>query len=169
MEILNGVFPKRRHYIDSRKCSVLSKNWRRSLRRTWCKPADYVLAQIRVIWPRPFGTETKSKDLLGAISIELNDPDLRPFSSSVFVGALQDKVREHPLVETISFRGWRSGPGGDALDVQFYGASAETLKGAAEDLKTALNRFAAVSAVEDDLAYDKGLILELTAQGEMRL
>ena len=54
-------------------------------------------------WPRPFGTETKSKDLLGAISIELNDPDLRPFSSSVFVGALQDKVREHPLVETISF------------------------------------------------------------------
>ena len=52
--------------------------------------------------------------------------------------------------------------------MQFYGASAETLKGAAEDLKTALNRFAAVSAVEDDLAYDKEeLILELTAQGEM--
>ena len=31
-----------------------------------------------------------------------------------------------------------------------------------------MNRFAAVSAVEDDLAYDKEeLILELTAQGEM--
>ena len=132
-------------------------------------PVDYVLAQIGSNSGRALsGTETKSKDLLGAISIELNDPDLRPFSSSVFVGALQDKVREHPLVETISFRGWRSGPGGDALDVQFYGASAETLKGAAEDLKTALNRFAAVSAVEDDLAYDKEeLILELTAQGEM--
>ena len=132
-------------------------------------PVDYAVAQIGGNSGRPLsGVETKSKDLLGAISIELVDPDLRPFSSSVFVGALQDKVREHPLVETISFRGWRAGPGGDALDVQFYGASAASLKASAEDLKTALARFSVVSAVEDDLAYDKEeLILELTAQGEM--
>ncbi len=132
-------------------------------------PVDYVVAQIGGNSGRGLsGVETKPKDLLGAISIELIDPDLRPFSSSVFVGALQDKVREHPLVETISFRGWRSGPGGDALDIQFYGASAETLKVSAEELKTALARFPAVSAVEDDLSYDKEeLILELTAQGEM--
>ena len=132
-------------------------------------PVDYVVAQIGGNSGRGLsGVETKSKDLLGAISIELVDPDLRPFSSSVFVGALQDKVREHPLVETISFRGWRSGPGGDALDIQFYGANADTLKVSAEELKTALSRFPVVSAVEDDLSYDKEeLILELTAQGEM--
>jgi multidrug efflux pump subunit AcrB len=70
-------------------------------------------------------------------------------------------------LETVSFRGWRSGPGGDSLDVEFYGAEAETLKAAAEALKTALTEFAEVSAVEDSLAYDKEeLILDLTAQGQ---
>lgn len=131
-------------------------------------PVEYVLVEIGGNSGRALpGTENKSEDLLGGISIEIIEPDFRPYSSFVFVGDLQDAVREHPLLETISFRGWRSGPGGDALDVQFYGADAETLKAAAEDLKTALAQFPAVSAVEDDLSYDKEeLILELTPQGQ---
>ena len=57
---------------------------------------------------------------------------------------------------------------GDSLDVQFYGKDAETLKSAAEDLKTAVARFPIVSAVEDDLSYDKEeMILELTPQGQV--
>ncbi|TCS65421.1 multidrug efflux pump subunit AcrB [Primorskyibacter sedentarius] len=131
-------------------------------------PLDYVIAEIGGNAGRGLaGTDTKDADQLGGISIELIEADLRPYSSFAFVGELQDVVRRHPLVETISFRGWRSGPGGDALDVQFYGASAETLKQASEALKTALLRFPEVSAVEDNLAYDKEeLILELTAQGQ---
>ena len=43
---------------------------------------------------------------------------------------LQDRVARHPMVESISFRGWRSGPGGDALDVEFFGATADDLKAA---------------------------------------
>jgi multidrug efflux pump subunit AcrB len=71
------------------------------------------------------------------------------------------------MLETISFRSWGSGPGGDALDVQFFGASAEVLKRASTDLQTALLRYPEVSAVEDNLAYDKEeLILELTPQGQ---
>jgi hypothetical protein len=59
------------------------------------------------------------------------------------------------------------GPGGDALDVQLFGADAATLKAAAEALKTAVAQFPEVSAVEDSLAYDKEeLSLELTPQGE---
>ena len=113
------------------------------------------------------GVETKDKDLLGGISIELIDADLRPYSSFAFVAELQDKVRRHPLAETISFRGWRSGPGGDALDVQFYGADVDTLKAASQDLQTALLRYPEVSAVQDNLAYDKEeLILDLTPQGQ---
>ena len=89
------------------------------------------------------------------------------YSSFSFVGDLQDKIVRHPLLEAISFRGWRSGPGGDALDIQFYGADAATLKNAAEALKTELEAFSAVSALEDDLAYDKEeIILELTPQGK---
>ena len=131
-------------------------------------PAKYVLAELGGNSGRGLsGTENKSKDLLGGISIELIDADLRSYSSFSFVGDLQDKIVRHPLLEAISFRGWRSGPGGDALDIQFYGADAVTLKNAAEALKTELEAFSAVSALEDDLAYDKEeIILELTPQGK---
>ena len=131
-------------------------------------PVKYVLAELGGNSGRGLsGTENKSIDLLGGISIELIDADLRSYSSFSFVGDLQDKIVRHPLLEAISFRGWRSGPGGDALDIQFYGADAVTLKNAAEDLKTELEAFAVVSALEDDLAYDKEeIILELTPQGK---
>jgi len=112
--------------------------------------------------------EKEHGDLLGGINIELIDADLRPYSSFAFVADLQDQLKRHPLLETFSFRSWRGGPGGDSLDVQFYGKDAETLKSAAEDLKTAVARFSIVSAVEDDLSYDKEeMILELTPQGQV--
>ena len=128
---------------------------------------DYVMAQIGGNGGRGLSAaDGKDSDLLGGISIELIDADLRPYSSFAFVAELQDEVINHPLAETVSFRGWRSGPGGDALDVQFYGASTQTLKDASEALKTALQQFPEVSAVEDNLAYDKEeLILDLTPQG----
>lgn len=113
------------------------------------------------------GASTKDANQLGSIAIELIDADLRPYSSFAFVADLQDAVARHPRVETISFRGWRSGPGGDALDVQFSGADADTLKAASEALQTALVQYPEVSAVQDTLSYDKEeLILELTPQGQ---
>ncbi|WP_299549992.1 efflux RND transporter permease subunit [uncultured Tateyamaria sp.] len=131
-------------------------------------PIDYVIAEIGGNAGRGLsGTESKDTDLLGGISIELIDADLRPYSSFAFVADLQDAVVHHPLAETISFRGWRSGPGGDALDVEFFGNDTDTLKAASEDLKRALLQYPEVSAVEDNLAYDKEeLILDLTAQGQ---
>ena len=131
-------------------------------------PVDFAMAEIGGNTGRGLaGADTKDPDQLGSIAVELIDADLRPYSSFAFVADLQDAVRRHPQVETISFRGWRSGPGGDALDVQFSGANAETLKAASEALKSALAQYPEVSAVEDTLAYDKEeLILELTAQGQ---
>lgn len=131
-------------------------------------PLDYVMAEIGGNAGRGLsGVEAKAKDLLGGISIELIDADLRPYSSFAFVAELQDTVQRHPLVETISFRGWRSGPSGDALDVKFYGANVDILKAASLDLQTALLQFPEVSAVQDNLAYDKEeLILDLTPQGQ---
>ena len=111
--------------------------------------------------------EGKAADELGAISIELIDPDLRPYSSFAVLADLQDEVATLPATEELSFRGWRSGPGGDALSVEFSGADAATLKAAAEDLRAALARYPEVSALEDSLPYDKDeLILSLTPQGE---
>ncbi len=130
-------------------------------------PLDYVIAEIGGTTGRGLsGVDTKDASLLGSVAIELIDADLRPYSSFAFVAELQDAVPRHPLLETISFRGWRSGPGGDALDVELFGSSAEVLKAAAEDLKTTVSQFPEVSAVEDSLAFDKEeLILDLTPQG----
>ncbi|WGH79527.1 efflux RND transporter permease subunit [Jannaschia ovalis] len=131
-------------------------------------PLDYVIAEIGGNTGRPLASaDEKDPELLGAISIELIDADLRPYSSFQFVGELQDTARQLPLTEEISFRGWRSGPGGDALGVEFYGADSTTLKAAAEAFKAAMARFPEVSGLEDTLPYDKDeLILRLTPQGE---
>ncbi|MEM9850994.1 MAG: efflux RND transporter permease subunit, partial [Pseudomonadota bacterium] len=131
-------------------------------------PVVFVLAEVGGNTGRALsGSDTKDPDQLGSIAIELIDADARPYSSFELLADIQDEVRQHPLAETVSFRGWRSGPGGDSLDVQIYGADAATLKGASEALQRAVARFPEVTAVEDNLAYDKEeLILELTPQGQ---
>ncbi len=131
-------------------------------------PLDYVIAEIGGNSGRGIaGTETKDADQLGAIAIELIDADSRPYSSFAFVADLQSRVVRHPMVETVSFRSFGSGPGGDDIDVELFGANSEILKAAAEALKAELAQFGEISAVEDSLAYDKEeLILELTPQGQ---
>ena len=131
------------------------------------RPVDFVLAEVGGNVGRGLsGADAKDTDLLGGISIELIEPDFRPYSSFAFVADLQEEVRNHPLLEELSFRGGRFGPGGDALSVDLFGADAETLKAAAEALKAALSPYPEVSALEDTLAYDKDeLILTLTPQG----
>ncbi|WP_415182031.1 efflux RND transporter permease subunit [Phaeovulum sp.] len=131
-------------------------------------PIDYVIAEVGGASGRALSSaDTKDSDLLGSISIELIDPDLRPYSSSEFVAALQDLAPRHPLLEEISFRGYRMGPGSDGLSVQLSGAEAGTLKAAAEALKSTLSAYPEISAIEDNLAYDKDeLVLELTPQGQ---
>ena len=131
-------------------------------------PITFAIAEVGGSTGRGlFSADSKDGDLLGSIAIELIDADLRPYSSFSFVAELQDEVRRHPLLETLSFRGGRRGPGGDALDVKLFGNNIFVLKDAAEKLKSEVSTFAIVSAVEDDLAYDKEeLVLTLTAQGE---
>ncbi|WP_424968205.1 efflux RND transporter permease subunit [Dinoroseobacter sp. S375] len=130
-------------------------------------PLAFVLAEVGGTTGRGLaGADTKDADQLGSIAIDLIDADLRPYSSFAFLAELQDAVPRHPKLETLSFRGWRSGPGGDALSVEFYGADTQVLKEAAEALKTALAVYPEVSALEDSLAYDKEeLVLELTPIG----
>ncbi|HEX9856977.1 MAG TPA: efflux RND transporter permease subunit [Paracoccaceae bacterium] len=132
------------------------------------RPETFVIAELGGGAGRGLsGADTKDADLLGGISIELIDPDLRPWTSSAFVADLQDEVRPHPRLEELSFRGGRYGPGGDAVSAALYGADSEVLKAAAEAVKTALAPFPEVSGLEDTLAYDKQeLILNLTPQGQ---
>ncbi|MGL4320443.1 MAG: efflux RND transporter permease subunit, partial [Paracoccaceae bacterium] len=131
-------------------------------------PVEYVLAEIGGGAGRGLASAaTKDADLLGGISIELVNPDLRPYSSFQFISDLEAEIVRAPLLEELSFRGGRFGPGGDAISIDLYGSDAAGLKAAAEDMKARLARFPEVSALEDSLAYDKEeLILNLTAQGQ---
>ncbi|WP_108813700.1 efflux RND transporter permease subunit [Loktanella sp. Alg231-35] len=131
-------------------------------------PLKFVVAEVGGNSGRAIaGSDTKEADQLGAITIALIDADSRPYTSFAFVSALQDAIVQHPMAETVSFRSWGSGPGGDSLDVQMFGADSDTLKAAAEALKTELAIYPEISGLEDTLAYDKEeMILELTPQGD---
>ena len=134
---------------------------------TGVNPLVFVLGEIGGSAGRGLASaENRDPDLLGGISIDLVDVDLRSFSSFEFVAELQRSVRAHPRLEELSFRSWGQGPGGDSLSVDFFGADAETLKAAAEALRAAVEIFPEVSGVEDSMAYDREeLILQLTPQG----
>ena len=130
-------------------------------------PVKYVLGEIGGNSGRALASaDTKEPDQLGGVSVELIDPDLRPYSAPEFIMAMQELTQRHPMVEELSFRGFRGGPGGDSISVQFSGADVDALKAAAEAFKTEMAIFPEVSALEDNLAYDKEeLIVELTPQG----
>ncbi len=132
-------------------------------------PIIFVLAEVGGTTGRGIaGTDTKDKALLGSLAIELIDADARPnYSAFEILADIKSAVKKHPKLEIMSFRRHYSGPGGDTLDVQFYGADATTLKAAAEALKQAVVPYPEVTGVEDNLPYDKQeLVLELTAQGK---
>ena len=131
------------------------------------EPLKYMIAGIGSNSGRSLASaENKDPSLLGFVSVELSDPDFRSWTSSDFVADLQAAAPHHSMLEELSFRGWRSGPGGDALDVELSGAEPSTLKAAAEAIKQAIAQFPEVSAVEDNLPYDKDeLVLDLTPQG----
>jgi multidrug efflux pump subunit AcrB len=131
-------------------------------------PLAFVLGQIGGGAGRVMpGAEVKEADQIGSVAIELIDPDRRPYSAFAFLADVQDEVRPHPRLEELSFRGFRVGPGGDALSVQLAGAEAQALKAAAEALQTALAAFPQVSGLEDTMPWGSDeMILRLTPQGE---
>ncbi len=131
-------------------------------------PVTFVLAEVGGGSGRGLaGAATKDADLLGGIAVEIVSPDARPYSSFAFIAAVEKEVRRHPLLEELSFRGGRFGPGGSAISVDLYGAEASTLKAAAEALKAQLAAIPEVSGLEDTLAYDKEeLVLNLTPSGQ---
>ncbi len=131
-------------------------------------PLRYVLAEIGGGAGRGLvSAGTRDADLLGGISIELIDPDQRSYSSTAFATALQDEIDGHPLVEEISFRGARFGPGGASLSVDLFGTSTENLQVAAAALKSDLAAFPVVTGLEDNADGNvSDLLVNLTPYGQ---
>ncbi|SDZ73449.1 efflux RND transporter permease subunit [Rubrimonas cliftonensis] len=101
------------------------------------------------------GAEGRDAELLGGVSIEVVEPERRDWTVSAFLRAWREEIRPHPLTETVAGRGDAAGPGGDALSIDLVGDDPRVLKAAAEALKAALARLEPVSAVEDDLPFDR--------------
>ena len=131
-------------------------------------PITFAMVEVGGNAGRPLASaENKDGDLLGGISIDLVDADLRPITSFAFASQLQDMVTRHPQLEEFSFRSWGSGPGGDGVSVDLTGGDAETLKAASEALRAALAPYPEITGLDDNLPYDKPeLVLELTPQGQ---
>ncbi|MEM1351756.1 MAG: efflux RND transporter permease subunit, partial [Pseudomonadota bacterium] len=109
----------------------------------------------------------KDAELLGGIRIELIDSDERDFTTFAFLADLQSRVERHPLAEAVSFSGSRAGRNEGSLSIQLSGAEADILKEASLTLQDILSRYPEVSALNDDLFYDKEeVILTLTPQGD---
>ncbi|MCA8881421.1 MAG: efflux RND transporter permease subunit [Rhodobacteraceae bacterium] len=132
-------------------------------------PVAYVVAQTGGVVGRGLAAgDDKEADLVGSIMVDLIDADLRPYSSNDFVAALSAEVQRLPATEDISFRNWRSGPGGDGIDVDLYGADSSQLKDAAEALKRALGAFPEISALDDSMPWDKTqIVIDLTPQARV--
>ena len=112
------------------------------------------------------GARNKDPEMLGAVSVELIDADLRPYSSYALLGRIQDEIIRHPLLETLSFRNWTSGPGGDSLSIDLLGFDVENLKNASIYFQNQIINFPEITGLEDTQSYDKNeLILQLTARG----
>ncbi len=113
------------------------------------------------------GVDTVDPDRLGGYDISLIDPDERPYTAFAFLSDWRDEIRKLPKLERLALRRERRGPGGEDIHVRLSGSDSRTLKTAALDLQARLARFPAVSALEDDLAYDKPeLVVRLTPRGE---
>jgi len=112
------------------------------------------------------GAKNKDPEMLGAVSVELIDADLRPYSSYALLGRIQDEIIRHPLLETLSFRNWTSGPGGDSLSIDLLGFDVENLKNASVYFQNQIINYPEITGLEDTQSYDKNeLILQLTARG----
>ncbi len=130
-------------------------------------PVEFMLFQIGGNAGRGLeGVENKDKDLLGSVRLELIDAESRPYSSYAFTSKLEERIEMHPMAEVVAFRGTRSGPQSDSISVAFGGGSADALKAASLALQQALQSYPEVTALQDNLAYDKEeMILELTPKG----
>ncbi len=154
--------------LDEMNRALLVVNERYAKKHDGVAPLDFANARLgdNVGWRFSAG-DNKPKDLIGGFQAALIDADQRPYSSYKFQADWNAEITVSPEVESFSLRSSRAGPGGDAIDVKFTGADAQTLKDASEALKAGLSKLDGVSGLDDSLVYDKvELVLTLTPRGE---
>jgi multidrug efflux pump subunit AcrB len=106
-------------------------------------------------------------DQLGALKVELVEPDQRTLRNEAIIKAWRERIRVPAGMESFTITSRRAGPPGRDVTVRLTGRDAEVLKQAALELGEALGSIKGVTEIEDDLAYGREqLIFSLTPEGE---
>jgi multidrug efflux pump subunit AcrB len=114
------------------------------------------------------GVANKSGEQLGAIFLQLSEPDKRSVRNPEFINLWKDKLDEVAGLENLSIVSRKAGPPGSDISIRLTGSSNEQLKKAATELAQALRSIDGVYGIDDDMPYGKEqLIYRLTPVGEI--
>lgn len=101
-----------------------------------------------------------------SFNVYLTPSEQRSVRTADLIQAIRDALPTVAGVERIGVFERRGGPPGRAIDIQFSGADAPTLKRASEELQNVLEGFDGVVSVSDTLPYGSPeLIMALTPRG----
>ena len=105
-------------------------------------------------------------DTVGAVIVQLVDSDQRDMRTEMFVQSWRDNVGPIVGADVLTIRAPTGGPPGRDIDVRLSGDSLDSLKAAAERVKTLLASYPGVSAIGDNLAHgNREMQLRITPAG----
>ena len=114
------------------------------------------------------GSSRKKGDQLGAIFLQLAEPDQRSVRNTQFIRHWKNKLDKAAGMDNMTIVSRKTGPQGSDLAIRLNGSDNEQLKLAATELAQALRGIDGVYGVDDDMPYGKEqLIYSLKATGEI--
>jgi multidrug efflux pump subunit AcrB len=114
------------------------------------------------------GSSRKSGDQLGAIFLQLTEPDHRSVRNPEFIKRWKEKLHKPAGMDNITIVSRKTGPPGSDLTIRLNGENNEQLKQAALELSEALRSIQGVYGIDDDMPYGKEqLIYSLKPAGEI--
>lgn len=109
----------------------------------------------------------RSGDDVGAVMVELADPDNRDVRNAEFIRAWRERINVPAGMENLTITERQAGPPGRDVNVRLTGADTISLKRAAESLAASMRSLPGVMDAEDDLPWGREqLIYEVSPRGE---
>ncbi len=114
------------------------------------------------------GSARKKGDQLGAIFLQLAEPDQRSVRNPQFIEHWKNKLHEVAGMDNLTIVSRKTGPQGSDIAIRLNGTNNEQLKQAATELAQALRSIDGVYGIDDDMPYGKEqLIYRLKPRGEI--
>lgn len=150
---------------DVRKFTVaLNESLKEVEKDLGSKIVDITLVKLGYYGDQREGT-VQIGDNFATVIVELIDSDKRDISDTEVIKYWLKKVKLISGVETFSISAVRGGPPGKDLELRLVGGSAATLKKAAEEVASYLEKIPGVLSLKDDLPYGREqLVFTLTPE-----